>query len=196
MSVELEWSAAMAALPGESESGDHYVARRVGARTLFGVIDGLGHGSEAAIASRTAADTLDRFASDSLPNLLEHCHRTLRPTRGATISLGVIDDHDATLTWLGVGNVEGNVLRAERGVPNEKLLLRSGVVGSHLPTLYTATLTLHNRDLVIFTSDGIASDFTEVLNTEGTSQTIAERILANSNRGTDDALVLVVRYGR
>lgn len=190
----LEWSVASAAMPGEMESGDNYLACAMQDGMLFAAVDGLGHGSEAAVASRTAVETLKQHADQPVVTLLTHCHEILRATRGAAMSLAAINTHSATVTWIGVGNVEGLVLRANAKVPNERLLLRSGVVGSHLPTLHAAAVAVDPGDLLVFTTDGVANDFLQGLNMAGNLDATAQQILAKANKGIDDALVLLVRY--
>jgi phosphoserine phosphatase RsbX len=192
----LDWAAAAAVLSGQTESGDrHYVRCRSGS-AMVAAVDGLGHGAEAAAAARTAIDALEEYADESLVELLRRCHECLRPTRGAVISLASINFRDDMLTWLGVGNVAGFLLRADRGLPTETLLLRSGVVGDHLPPLQTAELRVVPGDVLVFATDGVRADFAESIVVNGSLQTNADQILANYDKGTDDALVLMARYGR
>jgi hypothetical protein len=47
---------------------------------------------------------------------------------------------------------------------------------------------------VIFVTDGIRSSFEDGIKSGDKPQQIADTIMAQFNRGTDDALVLVVRY--
>jgi hypothetical protein len=101
-----------------------------------------------------------------------------------------------TMTWLGVGNVEGVLLRADaRAVPmREQLLLRGGVVGYQLPQLSAWVLPLCVGDTLIFATDGIRAEFTNVVDGAGSAGALADRILAGYAKGTDDALVIVARY--
>jgi hypothetical protein len=98
------------------------------------------------------------------------------------------------MTWAGVGNVEGLLRRGQPGRPDEKLLLRSGVVGSHVPPLQASVIALERDDLLVFTTDGVAQDVAQTLPVRGTLQVIANGALARGNKGIDDALVLLVRY--
>jgi hypothetical protein len=75
------------------------------------------------------------------------------------------------------------------------LLLRGGVVGSHLPLLRAAVLPVTQGDTLVFATDGIRSSFADGLNVRTAPQLLADRILAQYRMGTDDALVLAVRYG-
>jgi hypothetical protein len=103
---------------------------------------------------------------------------------------------DSTMSWLGVGNVEGCLLRADRKLshPFETVLLRSGVVGYQLPALHASVLSVAPGDLLLFATDGIRTGFTQRLSPGETPKQIAHRILAEYFRGTDDALVLAARF--
>src|SRR5437773_2136869 len=101
----LEWGYATLAVPGQSESGDVHVVRLFQGGALLGVIDGLGHGREAAEAARIAATTLESRAQDPVARLIELCHEKLKGTRGVAMSLVSFDSARSRITWLSVGNV-------------------------------------------------------------------------------------------
>jgi phosphoserine phosphatase RsbX len=192
----IELGVALRALPGESECGDGYLAKPYQNGFLVAVVDGLGHGEEAAEAARLAVQILDLHAGETAIALMQRCHRALPGTRGVVTSLACFNFADETMTWLGVGNVEGLILRAEPAISpdRERLLLRGGVVGGQMPGLRAEVLSLHRGDTLIFVTDGIAHDFAERLNISDPPQMIAERILQQFRKNTDDALALVARY--
>jgi hypothetical protein len=112
------------------------------------------------------------------------------------MSLATFDASDNTMTWLGVGNVEGVLLHRQFHVlpGTETLLQRPGVLGDHLPRLSASVLQIAAGDLLIFATDGIRPGFADNANLNDSPQQIADRILTQHGRGTDDALVLVARY--
>jgi len=192
----LEWGVATLTLPGQSESGDQYLVAPFPNGVLVAVIDGLGHGDEAAAAAKTALAALERYAHEPVISTVRRCHEGLWGTRGAVISLAAFNTLDGTMTWLSVGNVEGMLLRAD---PNarpayEALLLRGGVVGGQLPLLSASIVPVMWGDTLILATDGIRSDFPQGLSLRDPPQQIADGILARHAKGTDDALVLVARY--
>src|SRR5213593_3297932 len=85
----IEWGVATLALPGESQSGDLHLVKQLGTGALVAVVDGLGHGAEAASAAKAAVAALERHATESPAPLLERCHRALKGTRGAVMSVAV-----------------------------------------------------------------------------------------------------------
>jgi phosphoserine phosphatase RsbX len=192
----IDWGMATRALPGEAESGDRHLVQQIPNGFLLAAVDGLGHGTEAAAAARTAIDLLARHAHEPLLSLVNHCHQGLLNTRGVAMSLAVLNTSDETITWLGVGNVEGILLRADTGVkpPREAVLLRGGVVGYQLPALRARALPVAAGDTLIFATDGIGSRFAQGLTLSEPPQRLADQILAEHGKGTDDALVLVARY--
>ncbi len=190
----LEWDTATMPMPGESVLGDRAVVCRGARRVLLAAIDGVGHGPEAAAAALIAADSLKASDQDVAAAALE-CHRALAQTRGAALSLAMIDCREHTLTWLGIGNVESRLLHGGAPVPvSESLLLHTGVVGHALPRLAPQTLPLAHGDVLIFATDGIRRDFADDLMPRGSCREIADRILHDHGVGSDDALVLVARY--
>lgn len=193
----IEWAVAEFVRPGQTESGDQHLAMEIPGGAIVGVIDGLGHGAEAANASKTAVRSIERHAGEPAIRLMRECHQSLVGLRGAVMSVASINATEETMTWLGVGNVEGLLLRANpAAIPSrELLLLRAGVVGVHLPALTGSIVPVAPGDTLIFATDGIRSEFLDEIRTHReTPPMLADRILRRYGRGTDDALVLVVRY--
>jgi len=192
----IEWGVATFALAGASLPGDRHVVLSTPKGVLVGVVDGLGHGQEAAAAADIAVATLCQHAEEAIIGLFQQCHERLHRTRGVVMSLASFTRAHGTMTWMGIGNVEGFVFRASAtvGPRYSSLLLRGGVVGSHLPPLYASSLSVMPGDTLIFSTDGIRSDYAEGLSTAGRPQQIADSILARYSKGSDDALVLIARY--
>ena len=192
----VEWGAAGAALAGEIESGDAHVVAGFEGGTLVAVVDGLGHGPEAAAASREATYVLAARAGDPLDLLVERCHEALRATRGVVMTLASFRAHDSSMTWVGVGNVEGILLRGDRatGRVREAISTRGGVVGYHLPPLRPAVVPVAPGDTLVLATDGIRSGFVAHADVGGSPQEVADAIFGRYARGTDDALVVVARY--
>jgi phosphoserine phosphatase RsbX len=192
----IEYGMASYALPGQSESGDRYLVRQRSNGVLIAVVDGLGHGDEAAAAAKLAVSVLQSSRHDSVIALTQQCHEKLRATRGVVMSMASIDATQGLMTWIGVGNVHGVLLRhgTIKGTPHEELLLRAGVVGAQLPPLQAAVLPVTHGDTVVFATDGIRSGFTDDISALEPPQKCADRILTTYCRQNDDALVVVTRY--
>lgn len=195
-SVYVDWGVAFRPMPGLIESGDLYLVKSSSEDVLIAVVDGLGHGEEAAEAARIAIETLRNSSFKSVVSQIELCHERLRRSRGVVMSLASFDVKRNIMSWVGVGNVEGLLLFADTKAkpPREYLLLRSGVVGYQIPSIHLYEISVHNGDTLIFVTDGIQSDFAQGVNLNKSTQQIADEILTKYFKGTDDALVLVARY--
>jgi phosphoserine phosphatase RsbX len=190
----LSWGSAGAAIAGELTSGDRGVFVPFPGGALIAVIDGLGHGEEAAKASLRAEQVLIAAPYAPVADLMMQCHDQLRGTRGAVISIASFDGQHDTMSWLGVGNVEGVLVRAEEGTGDEAVAMRGGTVGFQLPPLHPRTLEIRRGDTVVLATDGIRHGFKAEVNRAREPQHIADEILRLWGRTTDDAFVMVARY--
>jgi len=192
----LEFAVAGRALPGEATSGDREVVRAFPGGVLIAAVDGLGHGAEAAEAARRACMALERHPARSVSELIQRCHTELVSTRGVTMSVASLDVREGTLSWVGVGNVEGILWHADGAgrVVRSGLVTRGGVVGAQLPPLKAAVVPVARGDTLVFATDGIGREFAENLSLDAAPQELANRILAQYGRATDDALVVVARF--
>ena len=191
----VEWAVAERARAGETESGDRCVVKTLPDGALLAAMDGLGHGAEAALAAGLAVRTVEHHADQPLIEIVERCHQRLVRTRGVALSLSRWDARRRSLTWVGVGNVEGLLIQAGAGTrpAPERLLLRGGAVGVRLPALRVSRIEVPGSGLLVFATDGITSGFDQGLDAGGPTQSLADQIMARHCRGTDDALVLVAR---
>jgi len=185
-------------LPGESESGDLCLIKRVGKGTLIAVVDGLGHGQEAASAAHAAVGALERYSREPLIDMVRRCHEALVGLRGVVLGIAYIDPQAATMAWLGVGNVGGVLLRADLGNRPSRITLvpNAGFIGAEQAHPTTRSVPLALGDTVILYSDGIKDGFAESLVLSNTPQEIADFVITRHLKGNDDALVLVARYAR
>jgi hypothetical protein len=192
----IESGIACLTMPGQFQSGDRHLVQPYINGLLVAVVDGLGHGEQAAAAADLAVTTLIKHADESVIALVKRCHNALRYTRGVVMALASFNELDRVLTWMGIGNVEGLILRAEGSPPpkHENLLLRGGVVGDQLPSLIASIIPLIQGDTLIFTTDGIRGGFAKDLSPSDPPQVMADRILAKYSKYSDDALVFVVRF--
>lgn len=192
----IEWGAAAASLPGQPVSGDGYVVERHGEAVLVAVMDGLGHGDEAAAASNLAAGVIRAHASDDLASLFARCHHALAKSRGVVMSAVQFDARNHTLTWMGVGNVDGYVSRANPGTgpARESILSLGGIVGYHLPALRPSSIPIARGDVLVLATDGIRSGFMDGCTLSDEPRRIADHIFRQHWRKTDDAQVFVARY--
>lgn len=190
----IEWGWAGRAL--EDPSGDAHAVIERSDGALVALLDGLGHGFEAAVAVREAIAVIEGQASTSVVEIVRRCHDALHKTRGAVMSVAWFDALDASMTWTGVGNVDGVLIRGASAAKahNEAISTPGGVVGYRLPTLRATRYAVSPGDLLVMATDGIRSTFSASIVTQFSAQEIAESIVVRYAKGTDDAHVLVARF--
>jgi negative regulator of sigma-B (phosphoserine phosphatase) len=192
----LERGVAGLAHEGEDRSGDVAVFAPSLRGGLVAVIDGLGHGDAAADAAEAAAEVLRTDVELAPQDLLELCHKELRRTRGAVMTLAWFDLEARTMAWTGVGNVEARFVRAgdSGDARHASPVVLGGVVGYNLPRVRMGTIPLEPGDAVVFATDGVAADYSVSLESGVSAQELADRVLERHGKGTDDALAVAVRY--
>jgi phosphoserine phosphatase RsbX len=194
----IEWAAKARPRPGENVCGDRLIAVDVsGAGALIGVLDGLGHGAEAAEAAKRGVDVLRAARAEPLDVLVRRCHRALSGTRGAAMTLARIDFRTDTLSWVGIGNVAADlVAKHPAGVEvRSSARLAGGIVGYRIPeSLTPQEVPIRPGDLLVITSDGIVEDHLDDIDFSASSLAIADQILHRHAKDNDDALVLAARH--
>jgi negative regulator of sigma-B (phosphoserine phosphatase) len=193
----LEWGVAIRPAVGEYECGDHQVVVSLGSRFLIGVIDALGHGYEASQTGKRAADLIRTHSSQPLPSLMRTCHDALRGSRGAVVSLALVDTVEDRLSWLGTGNVAGALFRGVVNQPRDRrwLPLVPGVVGFRLPSLHPSVEKMQLGNALVIATDGISRQFVEDVDPTLDPEQAAN-VLLEAHANGDDALVLVARHVR
>jgi anti-sigma regulatory factor (Ser/Thr protein kinase) len=139
---------------GEMECGDRWelVAAREG--TTLMLVDGLGHGPEAAAAAACAAQAFHSSAQRWDDGGLSALDAEMRQTRGAAISVVHLDDRASNASFTGVGNVEARILG---GVSTQHLVPQNGIVGHGMPVLRPMPATWSVGGRLVMYTDGIAA---------------------------------------
>ncbi|MCI3278303.1 SpoIIE family protein phosphatase [Streptomyces cylindrosporus] len=181
-------------LGGDGESGDAW-AVTPGPRPAALLVDGLGHGPDAARAARAAVTAFERQPVTDLDTFIRNAHEEMRATRGGVLGVCLIDPDRGQLTYAAVGNVTGRVLT---GSGNAHLLDRPGTLGTHLPVPRTRLqrCAWEPGATLVLVSDGIRSgwspeDHPQLLRRH--PAIVAAVVHRDHCRPTDDATVLVVR---
>ncbi len=159
-----------------------------GARVLFAVIDGLGHGPEAAKAAGAASDFIAANALLPLERLLRSCDRALGGTRGAAITVVRIGQAPGEFEHVAVGNVE----LAARSQEPIRPITCPGIVGGDFRKAQVSVHPLHPGDRIAICTDGISSRFRLDELSGGAPQSVAQRILDQYGQSHDDATCLVI----
>ncbi|MFH8607157.1 SpoIIE family protein phosphatase [Streptomyces sp. NPDC018029] len=176
---------------GEHESGDGYaVAEHDGTRTVL-VIDGLGHGAEAATAAQRAERTFLANPTAPLVDIIAALHKALRHTRGAAAA--VLRTTGDRIEFCGIGNVRATTL-SPRGI-HHQLTGHAGIVGYNLPKPRSRFVDLAEHTTVVLYTDGIDHRWTHA--PTDARLTLPPVLLAASlahthRRRRDDATILAL----
>jgi anti-sigma regulatory factor (Ser/Thr protein kinase) len=187
--------------PDESAVGDGFGVAWEAHRMTVGVVDGLGHGVEAAEARQAALKLLEQQPTLDSAGLLREIDEGLRVTRGAAAAIAQIDGWSRQLSFAGVGNVTGRLFRP--GV-DQTLICRPGILGAGHGVGVAARPRLHRLvsadwiapAVLVLHTDGITSRW-DPADHPGTDHhhpaILAALIWRDALRGGDDATVVVVR---
>lgn len=193
----LEWAVAGRPMVGEKQSGDLATVQATTSRCVLAVIDGLGHGPEAAEAAARAARTIEENPAEPLDALVLLVHEKLTSSRGAAATVAIIDGESGRMDWVGVGNVDGLVVRADHTArPRTRgVFLCRGVLGYRLPELHLSpSVQLEHGDFIVIATDGVRGDLTGAVRHELPVDRTAKIMLAELGIADDDALVFVGRF--
>src|SRR3954470_1335495 len=181
-------------MDGEERSGDLAVFVPTSCGALTGVIDGLGHGPEAAEAAELCAGVVRAHAEAPARELMQACHERLLETRGVVMTVAWFDLERSTVSWAGVGNVDARLIHVGPDQREDVALVFGGVIGYRMPNVRAATMPLERGDVLVMLTDGIDAAISPALTGGGAAQTMADRIFSMHGKGTDDALTVVIRY--
>ena len=173
--------------------GDLAAAWTIDGRVVLCMIDGLGHGEQAAVAALAALTYFSEHWSWDGIALLRGCDRAISHSRGAALAVAAIDPEARSLTFAGVGNIR---LVATGKQCTRNLLAIPGIVGAGRLQVRPEILPLDGMTCVIMVSDGIESS----LNLSGCPcslfddmEALASAIVNGWGRGHDDAGVIAWR---
>ncbi|XLE10776.1 SpoIIE family protein phosphatase [Streptomyces sp. Pv4-95] len=140
-------------LPADREqlSGDACAVVDQGAVRTAVVVDGLGHGPQAAEAAQTAIRSFHRAPDLPLPDLLTVIHRALRRTRGAAV--GLLRLHPGRAEYSGIGNVR--VLTLTPLEVGHRLTGQPGIAGLNMTAPRVRAFPVPPGATAVLHSDGI-----------------------------------------
>lgn len=191
--TDVETGLVISPITGETECGDNCVVIRKGNQITLAMVDGLGHGPNAALAADEGLRVVREFAGKPPADLMMFVNDVLKKTRGGAVTLATIDLAARQLSYCSVGNITTSLVRYGY---SKTLPSSNGIVGHILPRLENVTMPWTGQDLLVMHSDGIQTP-TRVFNLPGLLvrpvPLIAGMIYGQHKRGRDDASVLAVR---
>jgi anti-sigma regulatory factor (Ser/Thr protein kinase) len=181
---------------GERQCGDNWGFRQENDRMVLMLADGLGHGPDAAEASKQAVAVL-MTATDLAPvALLERVHRGLRGTRGAAVAVTQVDPFQKQAQFAGIGNISGSIITPDN---IQHLVSHNGTAGHNVRKFQEFSYVWPANGILIMHSDGITTSW-RLDSYPGLGERhpslVAAVLYRDASRGRDDACVVVIRPGR
>lgn len=174
---------------GEAVAGDAALAVELPGGVLTCLIDGLGHGRDAAAVALAAIRHFKTNAVADVVAVLGGLHECLRGTRGAAAAVAFADAADGSISWAGIGNVVARCIGSREWTHHSL----DGVVGVRFRTARVERAILTPDDVFLLYSDGVTQDFSPPPIT-GTMAELARRVVLDFGKTYDDAACLALRY--
>ena len=160
------------------------------------MIDGLGHGEDAEVAGKAALGYVTDHLGDSFQQVFNGADSACRSTRGAAMGIAKVDKHGDALHFAGIGNTRSLLFNRRRKQP-KTLSSDRGIIGGGFRRLVPDMVKLQSGDTFIMSTDGIAEKI-EIAKypaaIRNDAKALAEKILVDWGRDTDDRAVLVFIY--
>lgn len=181
---------------------------------LLGVVDGVGHGPEAASIANRVLNCLRAHSELDLVSLVQECHRAVAHSRGAVIGLALLCLPKFQIQFVGVGDVTMRIVTqdasqghggthptCEPASPSEvavrAFVNNNGTLGYRIPErLRTSSCGFAAGDVLLLSSDGIGQDFgrTQFEQVDALeAETIAASVVSTFGSARDDATLVVAR---
>ena len=178
---------------GEEECGDDWCVDIAAGAVSVMLVDGLGHGPGAAAAALAATNAFPAVTARAPDAMLGIMHTALRSTRGAALSVSVINQMRRVVRFCGVGNVDARVVSTE---VSRHFMPHSGIVGHTMPRTQVADVPWPLGARLVMHSDGVSSrwNINQYPGLLGRHPALLAGVLFRDfGRERDDATVLVFR---
>jgi anti-sigma regulatory factor (Ser/Thr protein kinase) len=192
-SLELETGVVCVPMKGESVAGDDWALHASKGRYVLLVVDGLGHGPDAAEAAAAAKAAVERSVARTPADQIHVAHAALRATRGAAAAIIELKPSSQVGTFCGIGNI-GCFVRVDG--KTRSLASHNGILGHQMRTLQEFSFPFPPRALLYAYSDGMTSRWDPAAYAGLESRhpaLIAATLYRDHNRGRDDTTLAVIR---
>ena len=183
--------------PGELACGDGWATHETTEHRTLMVIDGLGHGTEAAVVAREAVNLFHRHCEQAPTDLLQTLHLGLRHTRGGAVAVARVHWHSQTITFAGLGNIAAAVVGQDG--QTRRMVSHNGTAGHNARKIQSFEYPFITGALLAMHSDGLSGTWS-MDRYPGALRSapalIAGVLYRDQARGRDDATVVVSKLER
>lgn len=190
---KIDLGAVVMTYPGEQLCGDDWAFGASPSGPTVMVVDGSGHGLQAARAAEVAVKTFHNHLDYDVPRLVETIHRALSPTRGGAVAVARVDAAKSLIRYVGVGNICGATMS---GGELRRMVSHNGTAGHIAPRIQEFTYPFVGPPVVIMHSDGLTAKWS-LDSYPGLASChpalIAAVLFRDFRRGRDDSSVIAMR---
>lgn len=187
-------SCATLPMTGETACGDRCGWWDTPDKFIVAVADGLGHGPEAALAAEIAMACIGSSLDEPLEAVFSRCDARLQATRGAALTVAVIQKSSGITTIAAVGNIRTLLMTSQKDC---RFGAARGIVGGGYRRLNSEQFTILPGDVLALFSDGL-DEFTDIraamLQPPDLAEDRAASLLQSLADRNDDAALLLYRH--
>ena len=184
--------------PGEEICGDAWAVDQSKTQSLILVVDGLGHGIDAAESANEAVKIFQKNRLLTPAKMISTIHDGIKHTRGAAVAVAEVQADLEVIRFAGVGNISGAILSS---LGTRHLVSHNGTVGKEIRKIqeFTYPWPVRNKDqlpLLIIHSDGLAThwNFNQYPGLSHRHPSLIAGVLYRDfKRGNDDVTVVVAK---
>jgi anti-sigma regulatory factor (Ser/Thr protein kinase) len=137
---------------GETRCGDGWGCELLADRCILVLVDGLGHGTGAAVAAELAIASVRQHRAKAPAAMVQYAHDALRATRGAALAVAEIDFTQQSLRYCGIGNISASIITGDN---LRHLVSYNGTAGHEARKIVEFTYPWSLNALLIMHSDGL-----------------------------------------
>lgn len=180
---------------GEVACGDGWTCIAHGRLRVLFVVDGLGHGADAAAAARAALAVVAKHSNRGPADILAAVDAALRSTRGAAASVAVLQPDAGLCAYCGVGNIAASI---HANGAARSMVSHNGILGHQVRKIQEFQYPFPRDALCLIHSDGLATrwslDAYPGLEPRHPAL-IAAALYRDHSRRRDDVTVVALRNG-
>lgn len=191
--TRIEFGAVSLPAPGESVCGDSWYIDLNDDQLRVLVVDGLGHGPDAATAADAAVNLFQQSSGLGPKDFILQAHGNLSGTRGAALAVANLALSSDRLRYAGVGNIGATLLHTGQ---SRGLMSHNGTVGAVMRTAQELEYEWPVGWLLVMHTDGIQNRW-DLRKYPGLHihhpAVIASVLMRDFMRGRDDLSVVILR---
>lgn len=187
-------AAVMVTKPGEVACGDGWALHEGAAQRTLMMVDGLGHGTEAAVAAREALALFAKWGGEPPAELVQRLHLGLRHTRGGAVAVARVQWASHTIAFAGLGNIAAAVVAPDGSA--RRMVSHNGTAGHNARKIQAFDYPFGPQSLLVMHTDGMGGHWS-LQGYPGLARAhpalVAGVLYRDQARGRDDTTVVVTR---